>query len=95
MDAIPLDVEDLMTNVPMLPLSEIAVRLVLATLLGRLVGLERERLERAAGLRTHAIVALAAALIMLVSTRIIRNPIGVQLDGYSPAAGLGDGSGDR
>ncbi|HEU0164996.1 MAG TPA: MgtC/SapB family protein, partial [Thermomicrobiales bacterium] len=31
------------------------------------IGLERERLERAAGLRTHALVALASALVMIVS----------------------------
>ena len=57
-----------MTGVPTLPLNDIVLRLGLATLLGALVGLERERLERAAGLRTHAIVALASALMMLVST---------------------------
>jgi putative Mg2+ transporter-C (MgtC) family protein len=56
------------TSVPVLPLTDIVLRLSLATLLGGLVGLERERLERAAGLRTHAIVSLAAALIMIVST---------------------------
>jgi putative Mg2+ transporter-C (MgtC) family protein len=43
------------------------VRLVLSMLLGGLVGLERERLERAAGLRTHALVAMGSCLIMLVS----------------------------
>lgn len=43
-------------------------RLVLALVLGGLIGLERERGERAAGLRTHALVALGAALIMLVSS---------------------------
>ena len=57
-----------MTSVPVLPLPDVVLRLCLATLLGALVGLERERLERAAGLRTHAIVSLAAALIMIVST---------------------------
>lgn len=50
-----------------LPLSQMLLRLGVATLLGVLVGFERERLERAAGLRTHALVALASALIMLVS----------------------------
>lgn len=50
-----------------LPVATVLVRLGLAALLGALIGLERERLERAAGLRTHALVALAAALIMLVS----------------------------
>ncbi|HEY8597648.1 MAG TPA: MgtC/SapB family protein [Thermomicrobiales bacterium] len=50
-----------------LPLADALLRLVVATLLGAIVGLERERLERAAGLRTHALVALASALMMLVS----------------------------
>ncbi|HUG60952.1 MAG TPA: MgtC/SapB family protein [Methylomirabilota bacterium] len=54
---------------------EIAVRLGVATLLGALVGLERERLERAAGLRTHAIVAVASALIMIVSAYGFPNPV--------------------
>lgn len=57
-----------MVNGPLaLPLSVVLLRLGVATLLGVIVGLERERLERAAGLRTHALVALASALIMLVS----------------------------
>jgi putative Mg2+ transporter-C (MgtC) family protein len=46
---------------------EIVLRLVVATVLGVVVGLERERLDRAAGLRTHALVALGAALCMVVS----------------------------
>jgi putative Mg2+ transporter-C (MgtC) family protein len=44
------------------------VRLLVAAGLGGLIGLERERLDRAAGLRTHALVATAAALVMLVSS---------------------------
>ena len=46
---------------------EFALRMVLATLLSGIVGLERERGERAAGLRTHALVGLGACLVMLVS----------------------------
>ena len=46
---------------------DMLLRLGVATLLGALVGLERERLERAAGFRTHALVCLASALIMVVS----------------------------
>jgi len=46
---------------------ELLFRLAIATVLGSLVGLERERAESAAGLRTHALVALGAALFMLVS----------------------------
>ena len=51
----------------MLTNEELIVRLALAALLGSAVGLERERLERGAGLRTHMLVAVGAALFMLVS----------------------------
>jgi putative Mg2+ transporter-C (MgtC) family protein len=44
----------------------IAGRLALAALLGALVGLNRERLGKPAGLRTHALVALGAAQLTLV-----------------------------
>jgi len=47
---------------------DLLLRLFMATFLGGLIGLERERLERAAGLRTHALVSVASALIMIVST---------------------------
>lgn len=50
-----------------LPTIDIFLRCGAAVLLGGLVGLERERLERAAGLRTHALVAVASALMMIVS----------------------------
>ena len=44
-----------------------AQRLLLAALLGSLIGLERERLLWAAGLRTHMLVSVGACLIMIVS----------------------------
>jgi putative Mg2+ transporter-C (MgtC) family protein len=43
------------------------LRLALALVLGALIGLERERDEKAAGLRTHALVALGSCLVMIVS----------------------------
>jgi putative Mg2+ transporter-C (MgtC) family protein len=46
---------------------ELVLRLVVAAILGALVGLERERLEWAAGMRTHALVSLGSALFMVVS----------------------------
>src|SRR5207302_299515 len=51
----------------MLPDLEIGIRLLVATVLSGVVGLERERGERAAGLRTHALVGLGACLVMIVS----------------------------
>jgi putative Mg2+ transporter-C (MgtC) family protein len=46
---------------------ELVLRLVVAAVLGGLVGLERERLEWAAGMRTHALVSLGSALFMVIS----------------------------
>lgn len=45
----------------------IALRLLLAVILGGIIGLEREYHERPAGLRTHILVSLGAALTMMVS----------------------------
>jgi putative Mg2+ transporter-C (MgtC) family protein len=44
------------------------LRLLVAVGLGGLIGFERERVDRGAGLRTHALVSTAAALVMLVSS---------------------------
>jgi putative Mg2+ transporter-C (MgtC) family protein len=46
--------------------TRIVLRLVLAALLGGLLGYERERHGKAAGVRTHMLVALGAALFVLV-----------------------------
>lgn len=51
----------------MLSLSEIAIRLLLAAVLGAVIGFDRERHTWAAGLRTHMLVCLGAALTMIVS----------------------------
>ena len=46
---------------------EVTIRLVLAAVLGGAIGLERELREREAGLRTHLLVSVGAALFTLVS----------------------------
>lgn len=43
------------------------IRLVFAAICGALVGLEREKRQKSAGLRTHIIVAMASSLMMIVS----------------------------
>jgi putative Mg2+ transporter-C (MgtC) family protein len=45
---------------------EIAIRLAAATLIGGCIGLDREVRRKPAGLRTHALVGLGAALVTLV-----------------------------
>jgi len=51
----------------MLSNEEIFLRLFASALLGSMIGLERERLDRDAGLRTHMLVSVGSTVIMLVS----------------------------
>jgi putative Mg2+ transporter-C (MgtC) family protein len=51
----------------MLPEHQIILRLLISAVLGSLVGLERERLNWVAGLRTHMLVCVGATLFMIVS----------------------------
>ncbi len=46
---------------------ELLLRMILACGLGMMIGFERKHKNKMAGIRTHAIVAFGAALMMLVS----------------------------
>ena len=52
---------------PELSWAEVIVRVVLAAVLGGAIGLERELRDREAGLRTHLLVSVGAALFTMVS----------------------------
>ncbi|HPW16828.1 MAG TPA: MgtC/SapB family protein [Candidatus Aminicenantes bacterium] len=72
------------------------LRIGLATALGAVIGMERERSERAAGLRTHAMVALGAAAFMLASAYGFKGVLGtpaVVLDPSRVAAQIVTGIG--
>ncbi|HMR45941.1 MAG TPA: MgtC/SapB family protein [Bacteroidia bacterium] len=62
----------------MISVSEIILRLFLASLFGALIGLERERKHWAAGMRTHMLVCVGSCLMMMVSafgfSDILGNP---------------------
>ncbi|HUZ94867.1 MAG TPA: MgtC/SapB family protein [Edaphobacter sp.] len=79
-----------------LPPHEIALRLVTATVLAGLVGLDRERRRSAAGLRTHALVGMSSCLLMIASAfgfaDILGTP-GVALDPSRIAAQIVTGIG--
>lgn len=64
-DAISLNL--LQTNTPIL---EIVSRLTLAIVFGGALGLDRELRQKAAGLRTHILVSLAAAIFTLITFEI-------------------------
>jgi len=53
---------------------QIVFQLVLTIILGALIGVERKQQERAAGLRTFALVALACTLFTMLSLSIINIP---------------------
>lgn len=46
---------------------EFLIKMVLATVMGVIIGFERKSRNKGAGIRTHAIVSLASALMMIVS----------------------------
>jgi putative Mg2+ transporter-C (MgtC) family protein len=56
-----------------LGLDVIVIRLLVATLFGGIIGFEREYLNRPAGLRTHILVALAAATFALVTLELLEH----------------------
>lgn len=47
-------------------ITRISVRLLMAALLGGILGFEREQRGKAAGIRTHMLVAIGAALFVLI-----------------------------
>jgi putative Mg2+ transporter-C (MgtC) family protein len=85
----------------MLPQWELIARLLLAAALGSAVGWERERLQWAAGLRTHMLVAVGSCLMIIVSAygfssvlsqRVILDPSRVAAQVVSGIGFLGAGS---
>ena len=64
--------------------SEFLIRILLASLLGSLIGLERDMHGRAAGLRTHLLVSMGAAVFAILSEVIAQNG---NLSGYPSDAG--------
>jgi len=80
----------------MLSFTETLVRLSLASLFGAFIGLERERKDWAAGMRTHMMVCVGACLIMLVSSFGFADVLGspnIELDPSRVAAQVVSGIG--
>lgn len=65
---------DDMSTTTALPLAVIVARLMGAVVLGALIGLERESRNHPAGLRTHILVSLAAAVIAVISLEMVHLP---------------------
>jgi len=81
----------IMTSLP-----EMAIRLGVAAVLGAIVGSERQKHEWAAGLRTHMLVCIGSALVMLVSMNGFYDVVGekgIELDPSRVAAQVVSGIG--
>ncbi len=56
---------------------EDVLKLVLTALIAILIGYDREKRNKAAGIRTNMIVGIIACLIMIISLRIANSGIGI------------------
>ena len=63
--------------------NEIILRLVIAVVLGMLIGAERLLVHKEAGMKTHALVSMGAALFILISEELTAKYI--NLVGLNPA----------
>jgi putative Mg2+ transporter-C (MgtC) family protein len=78
----------------MIDFSTTLLRLVTATILGGLIGFEREKKGRSAGLRTHILVSVGSALVMLLSLFLFHKlPSNQEFDTAKIAAGVLTGIG--
>jgi putative Mg2+ transporter-C (MgtC) family protein len=76
-------------------LARVIVRLVVAALLGAVVGIQRERVGKPAGLRTHMLVSLGAALFVLacIQSGMAPNELSRVIQGLATGIGfLGGGA---
>ena len=64
-------------------MGQIYLQMVLAVLLGGVLGLEREMAGKTAGLRTYALVSLGACLFSLISSNAFSTSVGIS--GFDPS----------
>lgn len=70
-------------------LAHVIIRLIAAILLGAVVGIQREQAGKAAGLRTHILVALGTALFIIAATGSGMSSDGVSRVIQGLASGIG------
>jgi putative Mg2+ transporter-C (MgtC) family protein len=70
-------------------LTTLVVRLLIAALLGGLLGYQRERSGKEAGIRTHMLVAASSALVVLVPLQIGMDDDGISRVLQGLLAGIG------
>ena len=61
-----------------LPLYEIILRIVMAIIIGGVIGYERGHQNRPAGFRTHILVCLGAAIVSMIQDQLRVNIFSIQ-----------------
>lgn len=74
MDLFGSTLADLFSPLESMTTASAATRLVLALILGALIGWDREVEDRPAGLRTHMLIALAAAMFTIIAMELTHFP---------------------
>ncbi|HET7130785.1 MAG TPA: MgtC/SapB family protein [Gammaproteobacteria bacterium] len=69
--------------------ARVVVRLVAALLAGAVIGLQRQRAGKAAGLRTHILVCMGTALFVLAGTEAALGPDGLSRIVQGVVTGIG------
>lgn len=78
----------------MIQYSPVFLQLILATLLGSLLGVERSLAHKTAGMRTYALVSLGAALFVIIGQDVLTGmPNGITFDPLRVAAQVISGIG--
>ncbi|HOE96150.1 MAG TPA: MgtC/SapB family protein [Candidatus Sumerlaeota bacterium] len=72
---------------------DVILRLSMAALCGGIIGWDREREDKPAGLRTHMMVALGAAAFMVLTVEVSRQTTGFAYDPVRTVAGIAGGLG--
>ena len=67
---------------------DLIIRLLVAVLLGAIIGYERERSHKPAGLRTHIFVSMGACLFTIASFYLLPSDISGSFDATRIAAGV-------
>jgi len=70
---------------------EFLIRIFIAALCGAMVGIERRKRGKGAGIRTHMVVSLASALMMIVSANVGGEPTRIAAQVVSGIGFLGAG----
>lgn len=59
---------------------EIGIRMMLAVVIGCIIGIEREKKNRPAGMRTHVLVCVGAAIIAIVESLMVADTLTLNLN---------------